>query len=321
MRAPLPVEVTIALWFLLITLIVGLLHGLPFKLPSGERASFVGVHYLYPLMGIGLLGAIMYLTKRGQSGIIILTSVPTYAIVLVAHFNLKLWIQHINPTLWDDWLWRTDEALRPLVDGAIAVRLAMDPIVDLDGNFYMIGFIAMFYLTFVFAWIQKPKGFRELFVAVLILQILGTIGYIAMPALGPFLFEEGVESMSSAAQAGMLAFYNNNGEFGIHWLGQEGGRQLTAGLAAMPSLHTGASFLFLAFAIRHRMVVLAGLLTPLFIFIAIDAVANRWHYVLDLPIGIFFAWIALQLSAHISTRRMTPARAEMSHAGSDIRVH
>ncbi|MXO84812.1 inositol phosphorylceramide synthase [Altererythrobacter aurantiacus] len=295
LRFELPVEVVLALAFLTVTLAVGLLSGLPFSLPNSERASFVGIHYLYPLIAIAIWGVTIMFSPERKVSSVFFTALPAYALVLVCHFNLKLWIPHLNGALWDDFFWRTDEAVRPVVDAAMAIRSALDSVIALDGNFYMIGFIAMFYLVFIFVSFRRSEDFRELMVAIICLQILGSIGYLLTPALGPFLYEVGVEPLSTDAQRGMLGSWEANVAGGAAWLADQGGRQLTVGLAAMPSLHTGASFLFLMFAAK-RSPVLTGLLTPLFLFITIDAVANRWHYVIDLPVGIGCALLALYLA-------------------------
>ena len=308
-KVRLPIELTIALGFLLVTLIVALAFGLPFNLPSSERASFVGVHYLYPLVAVGIWATIMIFTRGAAVSVVFFTALPSYAIVLVCHFNLKLWIPHINPILWDDFYWWTDQAIRPLINGMIAARQALDFAIPLDGNFYMLGFIAMFYLVFIYTSFKQPQQFRELIIAIICLQIIGSVGYLLAPALGPFLYETGVEPQSTSAQLSMLQAWKANAGGGPTWLAAEGGRQLTVGLAAMPSLHTGASFLFLMFAIK-RSPVLTGLLAPLFLFIAVDAVANRWHYFLDLPVGMACAMLALYLARKLTNSSPVLVRAD-----------
>ena len=78
-----------------------------------------------------------------------------------------------------------------------------------------------------------------------------------------------------------------------------GGTHITVGLAAMPSLHTGGSFLFLLFAWRHARQLLPFYL-PLFGFIVIDSVASRWHYLADVPVGLALAWGSAALAARIT---------------------
>ena len=296
---------TAAIAALVVLLSIGL--GLPISLPSGERAAFVGIHYLYPLLGVGLWSLFAFFGLRQRLASTFMVALPCYAIVLVCHFNLKLWLPHINPVLWDGLYWNIDQALRPLVVACFELRRWIAPAIPLDSNFYMAGFIVMFYVSFSYHALRTPQAFRPLFLAALIFQGLGALAYMLAPALGPFLYEQGVEALQTRAQAGMLQAYRENVAGGSAWLSENGSANIAVGLAAMPSLHTGGSFLFLLFAWRHgRPLVPAYSL--LFGFIAIDAVANRWHYLVDLPAGIalalFSAWLADRMSRDALTSEL-----------------
>ncbi len=300
------------LWFtgamLSITLIISVVVGLPLNLPGGDRAAFVGIHYLYPLLGVALWGVFASYGQRKNVTQTFFVALPCYAIVLLCHFNLKLWIPHVNPALWDDLYWRTDVALRPVVDLCFALRQAIAPMISLDSNFYMIAFIAMFYLSFCLHALRDSREFRTLFQAALFFQGVGALAYLVMPALGPFLYEAGIEPSQTSAQQSMLAAYKANAAGGAEWIAAKGATHLTVGLAAMPSLHTGGSFLFLLFAWRYARI-LVPLYVLLFAFISIDAVASRWHYLIDLPIGVVLAlgcaWAAEKLNAREADTRDT----------------
>lgn len=303
--AKLPLEINLALLFLGFTLVVGAALDLPFSLPNGDRAASVGVNYLYPLIAIAIWAVIMIYQRRQPVSGTFFIALPAYALVLLCHFNLKLWIPHINPTLWDDAYWASDQAIRPFIDGAMTFRTSLDWLIPLDSNFYMIGFIALFYLAFGYACLKRPDTFRHLVLAAIIMQMMGSFAYLIAPALGPFLYEAGVETHATMAQQSMLASWQANTAGGANWIATEGGRQITVGLAAMPSLHAGGSFLFFIYAIRHA----RPLRIPfavLFTFIALDAVANRWHYSVDLPAGMALAAAAFWISGRIlSAKRYT----------------
>jgi hypothetical protein len=254
---------------------------MPFNLPSGERAAFVGIAI----------------------------ALPCYAIILVCHFNLKLWAPHLNPMLWDDLYWQIDNALRPLVDLCFSLRRALVPFVPLDSNLYMISFITMFYISFCYHALRTPDHFRTLFIAALFLQGTGALAYLVMPALGPFLYQPGIETLQTDAQAAMLQAWHANMAHGTGWLARSGSAYITVGLAAMPSLHTGGSFLFLLFAWRHGRK-LVPLYVLLFSYIAITAVASRWHYLIDLPVGMLLAWACLKVAERITRSQATVATTE-----------
>ena len=66
--------------------------------------------------------------------------------------------------------------------------------------------------------------------------------------------------------------------------------------------HAGGSFLFVLFAWRHcRQVAL--LPTVMFGFICIAAIANRWHYLIDLPAGMLLAWCCAYLGEKVAGLR------------------
>src|SRR3546814_1857885 len=53
-------ELAISGAMILIMLLFSLIFNLPIIYPSGERAAFVGIHYIYPLIGVGLLGILTF---------------------------------------------------------------------------------------------------------------------------------------------------------------------------------------------------------------------------------------------------------------------
>jgi hypothetical protein len=309
-------EVWFTAGFVGIVLMLSSLFGLPLNMLSGGQAAFVGLHYLYPLLGVALWGVIASFGQRKHLAKTFLVALPCYAIVLVCHFNLKLWIPHINPTLWDPLYWRVDSALHPVVAACFSIRRAIAPLIPLETNFYLMGFITMFYLSFCIQALRDPHDFRTLFLAALFFQGAGALAYLFMPALGPFIYEQGVEPMQTLAQQGMLADYHSNVAGGARWIAATGATHLTGGLAAMPSLHTGGSFLFLLFAWRYARV-LVPLYVILFSFIVIDSIGSRWHYLIDVPVGIVLAlccaWAAERLNPRTG-EEPSGARA----AGADI---
>lgn len=300
----LPAEAALALGFAGFTLILSATLGLPIALPNGQSAAFVGVHYLYPLLAIAAWAALALRTRREALAPAFLIALPCYALILIAHFNLKLWIPHVNPVWWDAQYWAVDRAFYPLVAGAKWLRLALAPAVPLGSNFYMFGFIALFYVSLGYHALYTPHAFRRLVLGILSLQIIGSLAYFVAPAAGPFLFEAGVEPPATQAQQHMLGLLHANSAGGAQWLASNASRELTGGLAAMPSLHAGGSLLFVLFAARYAPR-LQWVFAPLFVFITLDAIANRWHYLIDIPVGWAVALAAFGI-AHALDRRTAP---------------
>lgn len=295
----LPFEVSFTLAFLALTFALAHLLGVPFTFPDEAQSDFIGIHYLYPLAGLALWAAIMTLFSKQNPGRVLLVALPCYAAVMLAHFNIKLWVPDINPHLYDQAYWRIDEALRPLVDGATAIRRSLNFIVPEDSPFYSHSFIAMFYFGFTVHAIQRAEVFRALTIAAITLQAFGALAYLVAPALGPFVFEQGTNSFFNGVQHSMLASYQAHVAQGPDWVTANGDKMLLTGLAAMPSLHAGGSFLFVIFAWRHCRVA-SPFPILLFTFICIAAIANRWHYLIDLPVGMLLAWGCANLGERIA---------------------
>lgn len=278
-----------------LTALISVVFGLPLLLPDPHAAIFVGVHYLYPLAGLALWSTLVLLGQKDSRAWTFLLALPCYVVVLLCHFSIKLWGPHINPLLWDEVYWEIDQAMRPLVDACFFLRRLISPIVPLDSGAYLFAFITLFYGSFCYHAIVTPQHFRKLVLAALLIQALGALSYLVMPALGPFIYEVGVESQATQTQAALLQAYHANLTGGSAWLTREGGSHFTQGLAAMPSLHAGCTFLFLLFARRYARVLFPGYCV-LFAFIVVTAIASRWHYIVDLPVGLALAWFCYWLS-------------------------
>lgn len=290
-----PPEIMVAGASLASMFLLSLLFSLPVVVPSGDRAAFVGVHYLYPLIGVALLGAATFVAGKRDVATSFLVALPCYVVILLAHFNIKLWIPHINPVMFDQYYWATDQMVRPIVDACIFIRTRIFGFISYSSNFYMISFMGLFYASFLYHAIKTPEYFRTLVVSVLLLQALGALAYLAAPAIGPFIYEAGVDPVISGGQQSMLQFYQNSVAAGPGWLAENGSVNFTVGLAAMPSLHAAGAFLFFIFAWRHGRV-LVPLYSVILFFILVTSIASRWHYVIDVPVGIALAWGCVRLA-------------------------
>lgn len=291
-------EIWIAVASLIVLFILSFALDLPIIYPSGERAAFVGVHYIYPLAGVAVLGMVTAFVGRRDIAIRFISALPCYVAVLFVHFNVKLWIPHINAYEFDDFYWWTDEQIRFIVDSCIFIRKNIFYFISYKSNFYMVSYIMMFYISFLYHAIRTPEMFGRLIVSVIALQALGTVAYLIAPALGPFIYEAGVNPIITGGQASMLEFYQASVANGPEWLASHGSPNFTVGLAAMPSLHAASAFLFFLFAFHHGRPLLAPY-SFILLYILVMAVASRWHYVIDLPIGMALAWVSYILAKYL----------------------
>lgn len=298
-------EMALTLTFMFAVLTTGIAFGLPFVLPDAAFVRFLGIHYVYPLAGVAGIAVLLLRFSQRRFSVPPQTALACYALVLICHFNLKLWAPHISPPRFDEFYYAIDMAFRPLVDLAMMLRVGMAPLVPLDSMAYLYAFIAMFYVSFAIQALFAPQHFREVALGVILFQALGAVAYMIAPALGPFIFETGVEPGATATQADMLAFYHASVAGGGDFLRANGPDHFVSGLGALPSLHCGGSFLFLYYA-RRYVPWLAIPIAPVFVFLSIDAVANRWHYLVDLPAGILLALLSIKLAAAIVDAPFAP---------------
>jgi membrane-associated phospholipid phosphatase len=258
------------------------------------------------LIGVALLGVFTSYFGEKKTAFRFIIALPCYVAVLFVHFNLKLWIPHINPTRFDALYWNIDLLLHPVVRFCMMIRRLMSGIISFDKNFYMTSFIGMFYCSFAYHAIVTPREFGKLATAVVIFQTLGAICYLIAPAVGPFIYEPGVNPIISEDQHVMLAIYQHSLSQGATWLVNYGGENFTAGLAAMPSLHAAGAFLFVIFAWNHGKILLP-LYAFLLFFILVTAIASRWHYIVDVPAGLALAYVSYWLATRLTrTAAETP---------------
>ena len=78
---------------------------------------------------------------------------------------------------------------------------------------------------------------------------------------------------------------------------------LTAGVAAMPSLHVALACVVTYYAFRAR-----SALLPLILFLAgwifLESVASRWHYLVDLPPGMALAALVITVTDRVCRWRV-----------------
>ena len=292
------------------------LHGAALVVPTADGAAFVGVHYVVPALAAVIWGACLTRGATARTWVSAVVAITCYVVVMWFHFNIKLWAPFINPVEHDLFYRQTDDAIRPVVDAALALRAALARVVPGIDDVYMHGFIALFYVSFCIHALRSPEHFRKVFLAALFFQGLGALAYLVTPCVGPFVFEPGVNALASAAQSAMIEARGQILTIPPSELDTRAGGVLFSGLAAMPSLHAGGAFLFVWFAARWERFLLIAYV-PIFLFILVEAVASRWHYVIDLPIGIALAALSIDLAFRLDRPRRPQPRAVLAEPASE----
>lgn len=292
--------------------------GTPFVIPDERIRIYLGFRYAVPVAMAGIFFALPLLVRRQRGD-----DVPSLARelgwsaafvgiftgVMWLHFHIKMWVPLINPVRFDDAYQRLDIALAPLIDVMTATRSFVNDWFPAVDSWYLAIFMGMFFVSFSYHIIWDRAGFRRVYLATMINQSLGALSYLVAPAVGPFLYGGGPNYMATASQTGMWEAYNALLANGPTWLDQFGQSYFNAGLAAMPSLHAGAAWVFVWYAFAHK-TRLRWIYAVAYCWILVEAVVSKWHYVIDLPAGIalaaFSIWIANKLLVRGATAESAP---------------
>lgn len=231
---------------------------------------------------------------------------------------LKVSIPLLRPELFDPQLWRLDRlvhlGLSPSVFAWELVRGTwLATATDLWYGAWVTTVLAM--LSWVYLSPDLPAR-RNFAFACSFLWLVGVWIYFAVPALGPCYaspdaFAGLAEEMPRAA-AGQQALWSNYANL---LEGRRDGilRQFKPylGIAAFPSLHVGAHWLFALWARRHarRLFVLFALATLLTF---LGSLATGWHYAVDGYAGMLLAWAAVRLADRCEPVPSGDARADGS---------
>ena len=211
------------------------------------------------------------------------------------HFNIKLWIPLINPRTFDALYFKIDLIFHPVIKLCYSIRSYAANYLPFVDYLYINLFIFMFFVSFSVHSIFDKSHVRELILASLLVQVFGALSYLIMPAVGPFIYEQGLSKLATNAQPMMLEDYHHIKTLGQEWLSVHGSQYFVYGLAAMPSLHVGASSVFVYYAYKYAKYLLPTYVI-FFSWIVVEAIATRWHYLIDLPAGIILAALCIWLS-------------------------
>lgn len=296
----LPIEV-IALISMLAAAIISLAFSQDLYWPNGESAQFAANHYLGPIIPALAVIALPFIgRKREYSHSSIsraLRVILAFVVVVFLHFNFKLWAQLVNPVRFDLNYQHIDILFPQVIMACESVRTAFLNWLPFEMvHAYHDLFVAMFILSFlVHAALGQTEVANRLVTSVAAVLVLGGVAYMAAPAWGPFVYSQGVDPAATGIQRDMARFQAGliDSAGSLYY-----GSQFTAALAAMPSLHAAHSAVFLYFAARHAPL-LGVFYVPIFVFLCADAVASKWHYLVDIPAGLAVAAISIWFAYHL----------------------
>lgn len=276
-------------------------------LPNGYSATFAINHYVIAA-GIALTIGLLTARRRQEQATPILPkalaalrNIAAFTIIVYLHFNFKLWAQLVNPILFDDWYQWTDQLLAPVIDGITFVNVGFEFLRQLMPHAYHDIFVYMFFSTFILFSLH-PRAHRhcsELTTTIALILGLGGISYSIAPAWGPFIYSFSSDPATWIIQSDMSDFYRR---FILSHGQAYSGQHFVAAVAAMPSLHSAHAFALWMYARRH-IPWLGYIYLVALIFILTEAIASKWHYLIDLIFGLLIALLCMLLAKKLHTQK------------------
>jgi hypothetical protein len=311
------------LGFFIIALAIASLYGIGFTAPRPGKIPGLDANYWAP----PIIAAVAYLAiqvvgrqfgRRNRPSWAVLGRrifddyylLALFIFVIYVHFNIKMWIPVVNPALYDEEYFAVDQALRPLIDLFAWLRAWGARIIPATDIWYQAAFFAVFVLSYLTHSIGDRRWHYHNMIGLLLIEMVGPLSYLFAPAVGPFIFEQGPNVMATNAELTMYEVYKQVLAGGAAWVSEHGGQYFAQPLAAMPSLHVGATFVIVYYSVKARQWV-SPLAVLAFAWIVIESVVARWHYLIDLPVGLLLAAGVI----FVTNRLCRPRQIEIDRAG------
>lgn len=299
-------------------------YGAPLSLPRENVSIALGYSAVVPVAGAIFLYVALRLGRRLTRRQVAeppllrllstdLTLMGLFLLATYFHFSFKTWVQVINPNLYDAQYFAVDQALRPVIDALYWVRGNLLSAVPNADAWYQAAFLLMFISGFCALAVTRHPVYPRFCVAVLLGMCLGALAYLPAPALGPFIYEAGINLQATDAQAGMLWAHEQAREYGMVWIADAGPSYFTGALAAMPSLHISHTLTMTWFIFQARSP-LAPLFVIICLWVVVESVASRWHYLIDLPAGVLLTALVVWLTTRLCPLDSSRAAAGRGHA-------
>ncbi|QLI80990.1 phosphatase PAP2 family protein [Chitinibacter fontanus] len=293
----LPLEI-LSLSATTIALTLHFLLKLKFYSPGFQPTIFSIKHYL---IGVAISYTILITRTTNEKGKTnALRNILSLTLIIYLHFQFKLWSSIINKNNFDQFYQSLDNSITPLLTIISFINLGFSPIKSAIENPYHHLFVSLFFISFIVQSIKNhQKGIDELLLSFSLVLVLGGLSYSLTPAFGPFVFD--VQN-ANLAQISMLTFsldfLASNGQHYIN-------NNFIMPLAAMPSLHTAHTLTLYHYARRDSRI-LSYLYIPVVIFILTEAITSKWHYSLDIIVGIILAKICIAITNNVySAKNLT----------------
>jgi membrane-associated phospholipid phosphatase len=295
-RLPLrPEELALALFAIVLVAITAATGTVPrtFAPPVWRIAWRLHVYFV---ACVGVLGSV--LARRTATGArlrrlaaVVRDFFPFYA-VLVLYEALAELTPALRPEVVDAALVRIDRAVLGVDAGVWIGRFATPALSHALAICYGAYFVVPGALAALLYGAGARSLFRDFIVAGSLVAVLGFVGYLLVPAVGPYVFQSDLYPTRLPGGGYAPAFVKTVDDF--------------RGVArdCFPSLHAAHMTVALVFAHRFRRAVFLALM-PIGIGLYVSTIYLRMHYLVDVAAGVLLAAAAVLAAPRINRRAGT----------------
>jgi membrane-associated phospholipid phosphatase len=203
-----------------------------------------------------------------------------FFLALVLYETLHDLTPEIRPDVVDGALIKIDRAVFGVDVSQWLGRLASPLFTHVMVDCYLSYFFAPVLLAAYLYWRDQRVPFREYMVSLTLVTLLGYVGYLIVPAVGPYVY-----------QSELFPTRLPGGEKTHFFIAQIDSLKGVA-RDCFPSMHTAHTTVVLAFAWKHARKVFFGYL-PIGVGLYFSTVYLRMHYVVDVAAGFLVAALAV----------------------------
>ncbi len=211
--------------------------------------------------------------------------------MLLSYFEMRVLLPALQPGLLDHRLFAIDVWLLGTTPSVWMEAWNIEPVVEWLSFFYYSHFLVLTLMLIPALFVGGGRRLQELMAGAMLIVVVGHGLYTVVPGAGP---------------VATLAF--DQPLQGAFWWRQVELTVATAGaqLDIFPSLHTAYPAYFALHAYAHRQTQPFGWLWPILAFVAVNIIIAtmflRWHWFIDVAMGLLLAFAARKFAVAVSER-------------------
>lgn len=228
---------------------------------------------------------------RGQRARALTYRLGLFLPMVLSYFEMRILLPALHPELMDHELFAIDRWLLGTTPAIWMQAWNVRPVVEWLSFFYYGYFLVLILMIIPSLFLGKGRPQRELMAGAMLIVAGGHFLYTVVPGAGPYA----TIAFDQPLQGG---FWWHQVELTVATAGAQ--------LDIFPSLHTAFPTYFTLHAFAHRNTPPFRWIWPLLGFVAANIIVAtlflRWHWFIDVAIGLLFAVAARRFAIAVSTR-------------------